>query len=199
MARHISASAFVLSLAAFVSTWSPAPTPVGASAPESSATNIAIPEIDSGGYVLYQPFDGTDSQVDDGLYPKVPVGEARQYAQTIVRWTAVGFLRVEAVTTDGVRQEHWYLSKATKASSVTASPVSIVDQYFWPGRISPTAEKHTYWNNLPIRFLRRNDLSGAADLDEFVEEVEATYGYDLKASAGDFTRYDAAAAKAAGY
>ena len=50
-----------------------------------------------------------------------------------------------------------------------------------------------------MRFLRRNDLSGTADLDEFIAEVGTVYGFALAASAGTFERYDHTATTAAGY
>jgi len=77
--------------------------------------------------------------------------------------------------------------------------VPFVEKYYWPGRSSPTADKHVDWSDLCVRFLRRNDLSGTVDLDEFIAEVGTVYGFALAASAGKFERYDHTAVKAAGY
>lgn len=156
----------------------------------------SIPEHVPGGFVLYQPFDDTDSMVADGTYTH----NQKSYSQSIVRWVAVGFLHVEEDKDDSDQlNEHWFLSKGDKNSTATSPYIPFVEQYFWPGRVSPTDEKHAYWNNLPVRFERRNDLSGAADLDEFVSEVSTTYGYSVSAAAGDFSRYNAAAKKDSAY
>lgn len=160
------------------------------------AFTAALPrEVNPGGFVLYQPFNHADGQVADGTHTH---GE-KQYKQTIERWVAVGFLRVEEADADPSRLEYWYLSKGDESSTATTPHVPFVEEYFWPGRSTPTADKHTYWSDLPIRFERRNDLSGAVDLAAFVTEVSATYGYDLSASGGKFERHDASAQLASGY
>jgi hypothetical protein len=118
---------------------------------------------------------------------------------TTTRWLAVGFLRVEPADSEGVVVEHWYLSVGDADSTVTGSPVAFVGKHFWPGRSSPAGEKHIDWNDLPVRFVRRNDLSGTVDLEAFIAEVGSVYGFALAASAGKFVRYDHSSTKAAGY
>lgn len=172
----------------------------GPSEPESvslsvSALRPAAVENATGGFILYQPFNDADGQIPGEPYSK----NDKQYSVTTVRWAVVGFLRVEEGEEEGEIVEHWYLSKADTASTVTESLVPFVEVYFWPGRSSPNSEKHIDWNDLPIRFVRRNDLSGAVDLDAFVAEVASVYGFTLAANAGKFERYDHKAAKAAGY
>lgn len=170
--------------------------PTSLPAPDPAPPRLsAPPEAEAGGFLLFQPFNHADGVVADGTHTH----NGKTYTQTKVRWAPVGFLYIVESDEEGQRLEHWYLSKVNENSSTSNTTAPFVEPYFWPGRATPAAEKHAYWNDLPVRFLRRNDLSGAADLSEFVAEVGTTYGYDLSASAGDFTRQDATAATASGY
>jgi len=165
------------------------------STPPEPSPRRALAENSTGGFILYQPFNDADGQFPGESFTK----NSKQYPVTTVRWVAVGFLRVEDGESEGELVERWYLSKGDATSTVTGSTVPFVEKYFWPGRSSPTGDKHLDWNDLSVRFLRRNDLSGTVDLAAFIEEVGTEYGFALAASAGQFTRYDHTAQKATGY
>jgi hypothetical protein len=179
---------------ALTSLWSVAPAPLAPS-PFELARRASAVENETGGFVLYQPFNHADGQVPLDPFPK----NGKQYSVTTVRWVAVGFLRVEEGDEEGQLSEHWFLSKTDTTTSQPESPVPFVEKYYWPGRATPAADKHVDWNDLPVRFQRRNDLSGTVDLAEFIAEVGSVYGFALAATEGKFERYDHTAAKAAGY
>jgi len=189
---------FLASGLALTSLWSVAPAPIELAPIESAPLEllpVSAVETSTGGFILYQPFNDADGQISGEPFEK----NDKLYPVTTVRWTAVGFLRVEEGEEEAELREHWYLSTTATTSSVTGSPVPFVEKYYWPGRSSPTGDKHVDWNDLPVRFVRRNDLSGTVDLDEFIEEVGTVYGFSLAANAGKFERYDHTATKAAGY
>jgi hypothetical protein len=154
-----------------------------------------VPENSVGGFVLYQPMNDADGQVSGNPYTH----NGKSYSVTTVRWTPVGFLRVEENDAEDQYLERWYMSKGDKDSTATTPPVAFVTKYFWAGRASPSNEKHADWNDLPVRFERRNDLSGTVDLEEFIAEVGSVYGFSLAATAGDFVRFDHSTSKATGY
>lgn len=164
----------------------PAPSTMGPALP---------PEVEIGGFVLYQPFDHADSVVAEQAYTH----DGKTYTQSKVRWTPVGFLCVLEDVETSERKEHWFLSKGDETSTTSSTTVPFVEKYFWPGRSTPSGDKHVYWDNLPMRFLRRNDLSGAVSVAAFTAEVMETYGYDLSATAGKFERHDATVAKSSAY
>jgi len=104
MKSHPRLHLFLVSGLAFTSLWSLASARFEP-APIEPERMTSVVENNTGGFVLYQPFNDADGQISGEPFSK----NGKLYPVTTVRWAPVGFLRVEEGENEGELIEHWYL------------------------------------------------------------------------------------------